>query len=330
MPRAARVIALTAVLAAAAAWPAAGEDFGWGAPFDGKSLEGWQTAGGTWTVEEGVLVGASDGAPTRCLTRQPFPDVEIYLDFKVDSSAEAALVLRAGRDGAPAGEVLLGNREDVPAGAVAVRGRRIAVPDPAAQQGFRADDWNRLHVRIAGRPAKVTVVLNEWRILNAVDAPGIPAEDGPIGLRLKGGRGKSARIRGLRVRPVARPVYEGEPRPGEIPPDIPANQADVAHLVARVYNLVDPTGQPPVSPDGSVLARIGSRVHLDCTPKDGKWQHIHGKGVPIWTLSDPGLVAVSGRSPYNPVLEVLKPGPLTIYAEVDGIRSRPVEVKFIE
>lgn len=330
MPRDARVIALTVVLGAAAAWPAAGEDFGWQAPFDGKTLDGWQTAGGAWKAEEGALVGASDGAPAQCLTRDSFPDVEIYVDFKVERSAEAALVLRAGKNGKAAGEVLLGNREGVPVGAVAVNGQRVAVPEKKAQEGFRPDDWNRLYVRIAGKPSKVTVVLNEWRILNAVDAPGLPADDGPIGLRLQGGGGKSARIRGLRVRSVARPVYEGSPPPGEIPPDIPENQADVAHLMAKVYNLVDPTGQPPPSPDGVVRARVGSRIRLDCTPKDGQRKHTRAQGVPMWTLSDPSLVEVSGRSPYNPLLKALKPGALTIHAEVDGIRSRPIEVKLVE
>lgn len=317
-----RALALAVALGALAPLPAAAQDWGWKTPFDGKTLDGWKAAGGAWKAEEGALVGTSDGAVAACVAQESFSDFEVYLDFKVDPSAEAALLLRAGEDGTGAGEVLLGNREGIPVGAVAVDGKRVAVPEKEAQQGFRPDDWNRLYVRIAGKPGKITVVLNQWRILNEADAPGFPAADGRIGLRVQGGQGKSVRLRDLRVRPV-----------GQDPPltgDVPDNKADVARLMAKVFYVVGPGDQPSsYSPDAPVV-QVGSRIRFDCTPKDTERKHTQAKGRPTWTFSDLTLVSVGGPSPYNPLLKALKPGTLTVCAEVDGIRSKPFDIKLVE
>jgi hypothetical protein len=102
--------------------------------------------------------------------------------------------------------------------------------------------------------------------------------------------------------------------------DIPDNTNPVAKLTAKLYfiecfgRIVDPP------------APVGCRVHLDVTPTDSSNRHTQARGTPRWTYSNPGIVSISGNSPYNPVLDARAPGDLDCYAEVDGIRSNTVHV----
>jgi hypothetical protein len=130
--------------------------------------------------------------------------------------------------------------------------------------------------------------------------------------------------------PPPRPVPTNNPNPNPnpgpgIPPNIPNNGSPVAKLGAKVY-FVEVNGQAVPGTEGASQAPFNSRIHLDCTPKDASNAPTQARGTPVWTYSDPSLISVSGRSPYNPVLTPRGSGSLTFYAEVDGIRSNTVSL----
>ncbi len=127
----------------------------------------------------------------------------------------------------------------------------------------------------------------------------------------------------------ANPTPTPPPDGGETPPpdegggpDIPSNTNPVAKLTAKVY-FVECQGQivnaNPVP--------VGCRIHLDVTPTDQWNKHTRPRGTPQWTYSNSGIVRIGGNSPFNPVLDALAPGSISMYCEVDGIRSNTVSAE---
>lgn len=319
--------ALAAALLTALAVPAAAEDeWGWAFLFDGKSLDGWRQAGGAWAVEDGAFAGA-DGA---CLTVAKHADFELSCEFKLDPSADAGLLLRAAGEGTScAYEVTLGRAEGGGVGAVAPGGRKPYLAEPPKDAAaFRPDAWNHLYVRIEGKAPRIRVVLNNRKLAEVADGRSRPPAEGAVGFRVRGGKageaGARARVRNLRLRPLGaaekKIVIDG---------DIPDNDAEVVKLGAKVYYL-DRAGALIENSESAVQAPVGCRIHLDCTPKDDRNKPTMARGIPLWTYGDRSLIRVGGRSPYNPVLTALKPGVLTFTAEVDGVRSKDLQIRLTE
>ena len=109
------------------------------------------------------------------------------------------------------------------------------------------------------------------------------------------------------------------PEPGG--PDIPDNTNPVAKLTAKVY-FIECQGQV-VNVDP---VPVGCRIHLDVTPTDQNNKHTRARGTPVWTYSNPSIIRVGGSPPYNPTLDARAPGDLSMYCEVDGVRSNTVSV----
>lgn len=117
-----------------------------------------------------------------------------------------------------------------------------------------------------------------------------------------------------------------EPEPPAPPPDgggdFPDNNAPVAKLGAKIY-FVENGGQTVNYPP----APVGSRIHLDVTPKDAANKPTRARGTLRWTFSRTDIVKIgSTDGNYNPTLTAKAPGDLTAYAEVDGIRSNNVDI----
>lgn len=124
-----------------------------------------------------------------------------------------------------------------------------------------------------------------------------------------------------------------EPTPSPLPsPTTPAgepapNTEPVARVGARVY-FVECHGQV-VSGWDSVEAPVGCRLHMDCTPRDAADQPTQPQGAPTWHLSDPALATSGARTSYTPAFTILRPGSLSLYVEVDGVRSNVIIVRLL-
>jgi hypothetical protein len=114
---------------------------------------------------------------------------------------------------------------------------------------------------------------------------------------------------------------------GSIPDNIPDNTEPVAYAYAKVY-FVECDGQQVPGSELATEAPVGCRVHLDVTPKDKSYHLTQTKHDPQWNYSDPGLFGVSGRSAFNPVLEVHATGSTSVQAIVDGIASNTFTIRF--
>jgi hypothetical protein len=91
--------------------PPGGDATGWIPLFDGKSLAGWHKnpdkighgTGGSWTVEDGVLVGQQDppgsGNGGILLTDRKFGDFELSIDMKPDWGVDSGVFLRSNDKG---------------------------------------------------------------------------------------------------------------------------------------------------------------------------------------------------------------------------------------
>jgi hypothetical protein len=144
--------------------------------------------------------------------------------------------------------------------------------------------------------------------------------------------GPSKVVREARPSPFTSPPAQ-EPSSSPTPPLTPSakppepNSTPVARVGARVY-FVECQGQV-VSGWDSTEARVGCRLHMDCTPRDAYDQPTRAQGPPRWYLSDPRLVTGGSRLSYTPAFTIVGPGTLNLYAELDGVRSNLVTVRLI-
>jgi hypothetical protein len=107
--------------------------------------------------------------------------------------------------------------------------------------------------------------------------------------------------------------------------DIPANDAPVARVGARVY-FVECGGVEVPGSEDAAEAPVGCRLHMDSTARDAANQPTRAQGEPRWSLSTPGLVAGGTLSDYTPVFTIRQAGVLTLNVEIDGVRSNDVVV----
>jgi hypothetical protein len=104
--------------------------------------------------------------------------------------------------------------------------------------------------------------------------------------------------------------------------DFPDNNAPVAKLGAKIY-FVENGGAAIAYPP----APVGSRIHLDVTPKDAANKPTRARGMIRWTFSRTDIIKFGTTDGnYNPTLTAKAPGDLIAYAEVAGIRSNNVDI----
>jgi hypothetical protein len=209
--------------------------------FDGATLTGWHVSaasshsaasghrsGGSWTVEDGAIVGRQDnpGNGGLLVSDATFGDVEVALEFAGDFPVDSGLFLRASEAGAayqamidlyPGGTVGGVYGEGLP-GDLDVRNyvfldapdriRTLPAGFPlpisaAAWPTLWRPDWNELRTRIVGNPPRVTTWLNGVRVMEFADTERRHEGTGAIALQLHGGGDTTARairFRAIRAR----------------------------------------------------------------------------------------------------------------------------------
>src|SRR5690606_23764336 len=155
-------------------WGAETDEEGFVPLFDGKTLNGWRVhdgvpkehVGGTWTVEDGILVGDQDppGQGGLFITDRKFKDFILKLEGKLDWPVDSGVFLRVGETG-KSHQVTLDFRPKGEIGAIYLPwGKGVVFRNPQGIDHFKRDNWNDLEIRIEGNPARIQVWLNGEKI----------------------------------------------------------------------------------------------------------------------------------------------------------------------
>jgi hypothetical protein len=181
------------ILAALAMLAAAGQDDGWVALFDGKTIDAWEVKGGTATyrVEDGCIVGkTTEGSPNSFLcTKKLYGDFELKFEVKVDDALNSGVQIRSAvrPDGVvhgPQVEIAINGT----AGFIYGEGLKTGWlsedrSDPAAQAAFKKGEWNKYRVLADGKSIKSWI--NDVPVANLVDEK-TGMTSGLIGLQVHG------------------------------------------------------------------------------------------------------------------------------------------------
>ncbi len=172
------------------------QDFGrheWTPLFNRKDLSGWKaTPGGTWTVEDGVLVGRSSATESKhgiLLSTEPTGDFTVRCTFRV-LKGDSGFYFRSERVAGSVGVHGFQAELDLTpeTGGLYETGGRgwVVQPDEAAKKRsrYKAGEWADLTVSAHGN--RVVVHLNGVRTAEIRDPKG--RLRGHLGLQLHGGQ----------------------------------------------------------------------------------------------------------------------------------------------
>jgi len=181
------------ILAALVMFAVAGQDDGWVALFDGKTIDAWEVKGGTaaYRVEDGCIVGkTTEGSPNSFLcTKKLYGDFELKFEVKVDDALNSGVQIRSAvrPDGivhGPQVEIAINGT----AGFIYGEGLKTGWlsedrSDPAAQAAFKKGEWNKYRVLADGKSIKSWI--NDVPVANLVDEK-TGMTSGLIGLQVHG------------------------------------------------------------------------------------------------------------------------------------------------
>lgn len=149
----------------------------WKPLFDGTSLKGWHPVGdGTWTVEEGAIVGRADKTKLYGLlvSDRKFGDFTVRFKFKCLSGDSGFYVRTIIEEPEKAHglQVQVGLPGSGVGGIYESYGRKWipAKPDPEKEKGYtKADDWNDMVITAKG--GDITVKVNGVQSAGLKDDP---------------------------------------------------------------------------------------------------------------------------------------------------------------
>jgi hypothetical protein len=222
--------------------PGEGENVGWKAIFDGKTLDGWVVRSGfaKYQVEDGVIVGTTvkDSPNTFLCTENQYGDFILEFEVKVDPALNSGVQLRSNayetdttawmwRDNRKikavhkAGRVYgyqveICNEQTGNSGGIYDEARRGWLDDisndPVAKKAFKDNQWNKYRVACIGDSIKTWV--NDVPCADVVDSMTLT---GFIGLQVHGFKGdKPAQVRwrNIRIKELGRhvwnPLFDGK------------------------------------------------------------------------------------------------------------------------
>jgi len=134
--------------------------------------------------------------------------------------------------------------------------------------------------------------------------------------------------------PVPSPVAAPTPKPPAAtpapeptaPPDAgEKNRAPVARVACSVY-FVECNGEVVPGSHGAGSTSVGCKVHLDATTKDANGAHTYRE--PRWVFSNPGMIEIFDRNPWNPSITGRGRHHQQMYAEADGVRCASFGIDF--
>jgi hypothetical protein len=202
-----RLAALFVLAAAALAQP------GFVPLFNGKDLDGWEGNPALWKVENGILVGSTDGNSidrnTFLIAQRQFADFHLTAEVRL-RNLNSGIQFRSTVQPGP-GWVVTGYQADFSeAGEKSAwgnfyeeqgRGRRVMrTPDEGWQKGqklYRKGGWNRVEVIAKG--SRMELKLNGETTIVVTDDK---ASSGVIALQLHRGEPMRVEFREIRIKPL--------------------------------------------------------------------------------------------------------------------------------
>jgi len=170
---------------------ATAEERVWVPLFNGKDLSGWKIHGekAQWHVEDGVIVGESEGGEYGYLaTDKTYRDFSLKVKFRCEGKGNSGVFFHSTLDGVN----IRGIQAEVDpkgntAGLYESGGRAwIVRPDPSLQEHFRQDGWNEMELTVDGN--RITTRLNGLPGVDYTDQE--PRfTDGVIALQIHSGGG---------------------------------------------------------------------------------------------------------------------------------------------
>jgi hypothetical protein len=180
--------------------------------FNGRDLDGWEGDPAVWRVENGVLVGSSDGHPiaqnTFLIYKKPFSDFILKAEVRLRNH-NSGIQFRSRQLPGP-GWIVTGYQADLSEAGpeksawgnfYEERGRgRAVMPTPDAgwrvgRKVYRSNDWNEYEVLAQGKRIRLT--LNGTVTIDTTDDQ---ASSGIIALQLHAGAPMRVEFRNLRLR----------------------------------------------------------------------------------------------------------------------------------
>jgi hypothetical protein len=128
--------------------------------------------------------------------------------------------------------------------------------------------------------------------------------------------------------PTPKPSATPTPAPTATPTPEPGdhNNNPVARMACSVY-FVECNGDVMPGSHNATSASVGCRVHLDATTKDAGGDHTY-RTEPHWVYSNPGMIDVTSRNPWNPAITGKGRHHQEMYAEADGVRCGSFGIDF--
>ncbi|MBK1790979.1 3-keto-disaccharide hydrolase [Persicirhabdus sediminis] len=193
--------------------------------FDGKTLAGWETTGGTgeFEVVDGTIRGFGKEVKgnTFLITQKNYSDFEFRFQMKFnDLSGNSGVMFRAGFKNPEKKDRVTGyqcehdNKErNWTAGIYDEARRGWLVPDKKdaeqskefTEQGtrlFKTDDWNDIVIRCEGKQVKIWL-NGELRAEYTEENDKLKTADGFFGLQVHGGKSCDVSWRNLRIKELA-------------------------------------------------------------------------------------------------------------------------------
>lgn len=174
----------------------------WSPLWDGASLDGWRpSGGGTWSIEDGVLIGrqvAGDPNHGHLFSDRDFEDFTVRIEF-MSPAGNSGLYFRAERGGDVG---ILGFQAEIDGrsgrtgGLYETGGRQWVVPKTDADEfknAYRPGEWNTMTVTAVG--PRIVVHVNGTKTSDIIDPDG--RRTGPLALQLHGAEDMELRIRSI-------------------------------------------------------------------------------------------------------------------------------------
>lgn len=200
-----RLVLLPALLAVIGLTSLALGEEGFSPLFDGKTLDGWHGDTSLWKVQDGVIVGSSEGATlthnTFLSTKKSYKNFVLKIEFKLRNHNSGVQVRSQQRDDF----VVAGYQADIADKRYMgilyeERGRGILADVDAEEvaKHLKPDGWNEYVITCDGPRLKFE--LNGFTTVDYTETSDVGAKEGIIALQLHQGPPMQVSFRNIRIK----------------------------------------------------------------------------------------------------------------------------------
>jgi len=203
-----RVVAMCLVVAlSGVALAGEADEEGFVPLFNGKDLTGWEGNDKLWIVEDGMLIGRSQGIKHNdfLATTKTYGDFILRFQIRlIGGKGNSGVQFRSKR--VPNSHEVSGYQADVGAGwwgtlyDEARRNRPMARPTPEARKAVKAKGWNDYEVKAVG--PRVTLTINGVVMVDYTEKDDTIAREGIIAPQVHSGGPLEIQFRNMRIKEI--------------------------------------------------------------------------------------------------------------------------------